>query len=369
MCNIPANPDAGGVGVRTAIYIQVLLPFLSILVELARGNPLVGNVSLQTMNVRSAISSTLTGVALIISAMIQHHLYGLDVFHALIVLNLCWLVVFGAFMATINLAIEFGMKAIFTFEKLIDTGAISTTKPKIRGLLSDLESLSVLWAWILIVDLILIGVFGRMVMLDPMSYDTSLDSCTSTTVFWIMGYTHSVTSHSFRKALLIIYTWLLVPGVNVSLISFFWSFFAASACYFIGYPLAQILPSRLKAAMRASTSHVPRNEFLRYHLVRLRNKMAGDIIFPLTFAIIKGIIILTTEKTIQANSIGPGENVWSLGQTFAVLVSLLPITSILQQAAKNEKPDASPGALSGALSGAPSDAQPDDAVATPPHPE
>jgi len=48
----------------------------------------------------------------------------------------------------------------------------------------------------------------------------------------------------------------------------------------------------------------------------------------LSSAIILSILILSVEKTIQSNNVSPEEQQWGLAQTFAIILSLLPVCGI-----------------------------------------
>ena len=50
------------------------------------------------------------------------------------------------------------------------------------------------------------------------------------------------------------------------------------------------------------------------------------------------IIIVTIEKTIQSNNVGSEEQQWGLGQTYAVMVALIPALEVCKQILRILKP-------------------------------
>jgi len=85
-----------GIGVRISVYIQAFVPLIPLVVRVGAGVKFAKNNELRANACQSIIFLLLTGMALIVSAIIQQHTYGLSVFHALVVLNLCWVTVMGS---------------------------------------------------------------------------------------------------------------------------------------------------------------------------------------------------------------------------------------------------------------------------------
>ncbi|KAJ7635489.1 hypothetical protein DFH06DRAFT_1479144, partial [Mycena polygramma] len=86
-CSIPAAPDISGVGVRTAIYAQNFLSFIPALWALWDGD--MSEYELECVETQST-TILVTAFAILISAMVQVG-HGLSNFHAAIVLNLSWM--------------------------------------------------------------------------------------------------------------------------------------------------------------------------------------------------------------------------------------------------------------------------------------
>ena len=268
-----------GIGVRIAVYIQAFLPLIPAVLQICIGRPLV---DFQLQAVQSASSSLITGMALIISAIIQQHTKGLSIFHALVVLNLCWITVFGSFIPVLFLADYDGQRNI----------TIVTHKKTVMFLLFEAK-------------LMLMGGFGVWMLSQSSTFDSTPNPCTSSTVFWILGHHIHVTSRPFRKALLALYSTLLVPGVNIpAMVSLFLP--ATATLMVLGSFFACGFPE--KAANASETA-----------------------IFSAGLALQIAIMVVTTEKTIQSNNVGSEEQQWGLGQTYAVMVALIPALELCKQ--------------------------------------
>ena len=166
-----------GIGVRIAVYIQAFLPLVPLILQICTGRPLI---EFQLQAVQSASSSLFTGMALIISAIIQQHTQDLSVFHALMVLNLCWITVFGCLVP------------FYVLSLTDDTGNARMIKIKSSRMLLLFTA-----------KLMFMGGFGVWVLSRLSTFDSTPNSCTSSTVFWILGRRHHVTSWSFRTPLIV----------------------------------------------------------------------------------------------------------------------------------------------------------------------
>ena len=277
-----------GIGVRIAVYIQGFLPLIPAVFQVCAARPLT-EFQLQAM--QSASSSLITGVALIISAIIQQHTQGLSVFHALVMLKLCWITVFGSFIPLIFLAYfeERGIKII---------------KHKAAGM-----------ALLLTVKLTLMGGFGVWMLSQFSTFDSNPTPCTSSTVFWVLGHYPHVTSRPFRNALLALYSFLLVPGVNV---------FAITLLLLPAAVIVTLLvsPFTVTPARHVNLGALPPQN---------TNHTLGKAVLPASLALQNAIIVVTIEKTIQSNNVGSEEQKWGLGQTYAVMIALIPALEVCKQ--------------------------------------
>ena len=85
---ITANPDISGIGIRTAIYIQVVISLIHPLIAGYHGK--IDDFEMQSL-ATVYLSILLPGCALFISAIIQAKTFGLLSYHAMIVLFLSWI--------------------------------------------------------------------------------------------------------------------------------------------------------------------------------------------------------------------------------------------------------------------------------------
>lgn len=86
---IPPNPDISGIGVRTAMYAQAALCLLHPVIASLDGKY---DRREKERLFASMLSLSLLLIALVLSAIIQTGLSGISPFHAVVVLNLYWLV-------------------------------------------------------------------------------------------------------------------------------------------------------------------------------------------------------------------------------------------------------------------------------------
>ncbi|KAF8316068.1 hypothetical protein DL93DRAFT_2154881 [Clavulina sp. PMI_390] len=326
MCEIQTNPDAAGVGVQASVYIQAFLPLISMMIAICRGESLVENVRLHEQSIILAKTSLLTAVAIIISAIVQSHKYGLSVFDALIVLNLCWIAVIGGFTPMLS--------AMMSLEHLRredhhrpDHSIPLTAVPRklLNGFLN--RSRTVEWNQLLYCSFAIISGFGLWVMHNPMTFDRSPDSCTSTTVFWIMGHSVNVTSSRFRTALLTIYALFMVPFLGFVLLAIVWALI---------YTPIRFLTLRLIMLWRdiiyphlSSHQSSDSNLGATHAVTGKPNYVWLQLLRPIPFVVLIVILILTTQKTMQVNNLGSEDRAWGLGQISALLIAIFAAVSVL----------------------------------------
>ncbi|KAJ7447778.1 hypothetical protein B0H11DRAFT_2335121, partial [Mycena galericulata] len=85
---IPANPEVSGIGVRLAIYIQILLRFIPAVDALRNGS--VAQRELESVGDQSTTNFA-TAFAILIAAIIEAKTVGLSNFHGSIILSLSWM--------------------------------------------------------------------------------------------------------------------------------------------------------------------------------------------------------------------------------------------------------------------------------------
>ena len=85
---IQPNPDIAGIGVRVSIYAQGFLILIPTLLFVSDGE--ISDKELKSIRKLSA-NLLLTACALLVSTYIQAAASGIDLYHAVIVLNLSWI--------------------------------------------------------------------------------------------------------------------------------------------------------------------------------------------------------------------------------------------------------------------------------------
>ncbi|KAF8316070.1 hypothetical protein DL93DRAFT_788354 [Clavulina sp. PMI_390] len=298
------------------------------MIELLRGQSLDGNDTLRESNIQLAKASLLTALALIISAIIQSHKYGLSVFDALILLNLCWIAVIGGLtpMFSIASATEDFASLAHRWGKRPDS-----LWKRIRRLFAILIDLprTAQWFNLLYCTFALINGFGLWVMHNPMAFDHSPEACTGTTVFWILGHTINVTSSRFRVSLLTLYSLFLVPGLNILLMFIVWLLIHNPLCFLI-LVLTAVWQDVMRPGLpyHRATDQEPETTLSTPDSPSYR---WFQILAPLPFGIINAILILITRMTMHANTVSSEDQAWHLGQIFGLVIAIFAALSILRQ--------------------------------------
>ena len=332
-CVIPANPDAAGtlvwrfkvkpeltqlqgIGVRTSVYVQAFLPVLSALLPLITRGSVLDDTKGVVGSAQSGTVALLTGVALIVSSIIQAKAYGLSMLHALVVLNLCWVTV----LASLS---PFAFVALKLQQEITTRG--------IRGVVKELNWMGCVFC----LKLTLMGCYGIWVLHQPMAFDTSPESCTASTVFYLLGHHPLVVSPKFRIPSLVLYSLMLVPGFNVAvlLIAIFPFLVVIIAIVAITCSLWDGATTSVGATPTGiqegngstiSSEHGEGDEGDKMGPVQ-------HLALILTPMMVNVLVIVMTEMTMKSNNIGGEDRQWSLGQTFAALVALIPAFTIADQ--------------------------------------
>ncbi|KAF8316071.1 hypothetical protein DL93DRAFT_787937 [Clavulina sp. PMI_390] len=294
------------------------------MIALFRGQSLAKNDTLRESNIQLAKASLLTALALIISAIVQSHKYGLSVFDALILLNLCWIAVVGGFTPILSALMSPDHLDRLAHHWSSRPDSLGAVLRRIWSTFFDLPP-TLEWLYLLYSNFILMSGFALWLMHNPSAFDHSLNPCTSTTVFWILGRLVNVTSAGFRAALITLYSLFLVPGVNILIVLVIWAMIYLPSCVLI-WPLLWTLLWFWDNVIHPCLPHPgalnPRSERI----------FAGlDMLRPLPFVIANSILIVITRKTIHANIIDLEGQEWRLGQIFALVIAIFPALSVLRQ--------------------------------------
>jgi hypothetical protein len=271
--------------VRTAIYCQAVIALARILRQWLspHGHTLIGQTS-------TVVNVFVTGCALIISAVVQAHTAGLSLYHALIVLNLCWI---NNFTACFPLASGFTLLLFSDPTAIMKTHRIAL----FRQLLACL------------VHFFLMATFGVWIFWDPYGFDNTSPNCSNSTTYDFFGLDVIATNHPFRLFWLIIYALSLIPPVNVFLFGAIFVLPRVAVAHFVDY-------------CRSSGDY-------RLHQSPIAILLSG--IPVLVF------VVVDTEIMISRNTVMPGEGRWTFGQTLALLVLYFPLRDLWDDIEKSRR--------------------------------
>ncbi|KAF8319113.1 hypothetical protein DL93DRAFT_279392 [Clavulina sp. PMI_390] len=279
VCVIPSNPDVGGIGIRFSIYVQALLPLLISYVDMYLGS----NAERRKSNIDAANTLVLTGMALLISSIVQQHTLGLTVYHAGLVLNLCWITVAGSL-------------PLFVLGVIDDVTTMEQLHRKITVSLFSLK-------------LSIMGGFGVWLYQNITTFDRLPNSCTDTTIVWFFGHRFPVTH--WATSLVSLYSSIIAPGYNTGIL----------VLLALG-ELPQVLADYIGRA-------IWKRQWRPTHpLLAVTQGITSILYWAGTI-----LLIVSTEMTVRSNDIQSGEYNWTLGQTFAVLVALIPLRSLIERLA------------------------------------
>jgi len=196
-CNstVVANPDIAGKGVRYAIYAQAGLALLPVLMLSLTGQLYDGFFEDEDLADDIQVNSTAvlaTGVALLVTSFIQQGRDNLDVYNAIIVLQLSWLNNLTAALPTL----------IFAFFKK------ATLRQRIINALKTMVLFTL--------HCTATGVFGFLLFLHIQ--DWSGGGCADDYSLVVLGQTIPTTSEALRVVVLIVSGTAAVPVVNFVLI-------------------------------------------------------------------------------------------------------------------------------------------------------
>ncbi|KAJ7073215.1 hypothetical protein C8F01DRAFT_270528 [Mycena amicta] len=319
-------------GVRSATYIQNLISFIPAIVALANDGKISNNerafIEEQSTNI------LLTAFGLLISAFIQASTaQGLDNYHLALVLNLSWMNNTNLFIysllrlhrrlwqAPAGLPQPWswwavGVSLLRTSEPKPTAGHLplpSTTSspapPKSRSLTRILFALRQRLDWVDTATLIgslhlsLMGALGVWLWSDPAHFSISA-TCPKGATATILGDTLPFDSPGLRLVSLVIFGAVLTPVVNLLL------------------PMGLIMVPYFVCMSRPWVDQRSRER-------------AGAVCVGLGLAIlfaINVVFLVDTEVSISRNELRQAgqDNIWTLGQTLALLLLLLPIKALAQ---------------------------------------
>jgi hypothetical protein len=276
-----------------------------------RSNPNKAALQADTSDFRT-LSQTLyglllTGGALLISATIQATTLGLSLYHALIILNLSWLT------------------NITTVTSLFINNTIqSDPQPLLRWKIwKSTEYMAY------IAHFCATGAFGLWVFSDVEKFGVKQE-CVSSTVYWIVGHGGiPVTNPGFRKFWLVMYSFGVIPVVNAVLFELLNTAVLWPIFFFIIVGILIMLERFMRCFCPSWIDRIPTDPDDPINF-RSAKALIGSI-YILNPLILNILLILTTEKTIASNRVGPEEAYWTFGQTLAMIVALPYLIGVCKQ--------------------------------------
>jgi hypothetical protein len=276
---IQPNPDIAGVGVRISIYVQSAVSLVQAIWYTCDGE--LDPNEQRTLQF-TLFSLAITAFALTLSAIIQAHTSGLSVYHALIVLNLSWMLMTSALIVS-----------IFAILHTIKSG-INTLMPSLLRKRTQTIVFPTL-------HLLVVGCFGIWVWAEIDVFGDQ-PQCTPKTFTTIFGHNVAATNKTIRPLFLAVYSFTAIPVANVLGFSVL---VAASSC---------ALPKLISLLWCGRKFNDKDEARLQYF----------SIVGILGF--INTVFVVDTELMIHRSKpmVFEGESAWTFGQTFSMLI-LLPI--------------------------------------------
>lgn len=357
-----------GVGVRIAIYIQVLIANVyAVLWSRFHHRQWIFHIEHCKPVVASLNSILVVGFALLVSSVIQASTASLEVYHAIIVLNMCWII---SFSATMFIAATSGVLSKL-FKKLHSSGAsggaysrifayilhnLNVTRQALRKIscfilhrrletatppgnngdnqtkmpVSQEEMIArlTLLYFLAAAHMCFTSAFGLWVFTTLKTFDRSTSPCTLITKQSFVGTTVFISDPVWQRFWIAMYVVAVIPIFNVfchiELLSIITTlaFALGLAAFGAGYAVA-LLAGKIGLLSKRSAVYRLFVDDNRY--ITTKPKHQDMILQPLSLVIgllVFVIIIASTELTIKVNNVAPGEGSWTFGQTLALLLTI-----------------------------------------------
>ncbi|TDL21979.1 hypothetical protein BD410DRAFT_789060 [Rickenella mellea] len=238
-------------------------------------------------------------VTLTVSMTVQACTVGFSVYHALTVLNLCWVTMISLMPST-------------AIHNLLHQKEGEPFHPYQRFHIS-------FCCYLCFVGGVMIWIGAAMEV-----FDTTYPNCTTYTKYDILGNQIGADSVAFKTSLLLVPGVIALPWVNLMLLYFTYSLFILAVSFAIWMLL------------------VPLQYFKRVVIGfdRLGNLSRGistalpDVLMVLLFLAILSptiVIILITERTLAVNNVGNGKNHWTVSQTTFLCIAAIQFLQIVLQ--------------------------------------
>jgi hypothetical protein len=295
-----ANPDIAGVGVRVSIYTQALLSFAPAMFASVDGHVDSDEEELlQTIYV----NLLLTACALLVSAFIQAATFGLGLYHALIVLNLSWIVNSSALIICVFPSLA-RLQPVDTWWKWIEK-IWPSRRNQLLGLL------------LVTIHLCAMGALGIQIWATPAKYGplgrdaAYVSGCLSKTVFTVFGVDIPVTNKALRGISLTLYSITMIPLVNGIVLIIL---IGVTSHY--SQPFGRVFIKAWKNTLGLLWMH---NNDAAQRVERTKHNPAYSSAMVLQL-LVSAYFIINTELMISTTD----ESEWTFGQTLSMLLIIFP---------------------------------------------
>ncbi|KAJ2916274.1 hypothetical protein MD484_g4152, partial [Candolleomyces efflorescens] len=278
---VEPNPDISGIGVRLAIYIQAFVNIACVILFSLDNyiSPFEHKVL-----INASLNLFVSGCALLICTAVQGTTFGLSLHHALVVLNLNWIIGFSGLLYVLIFAYNFS-KGQFGGRHF---GPDDIKKPA-----------SVMLVVASMVHLCGVGAVGVWVWVKSKTFGGQPE-CNPLTSLRIFGKKFNALDPNLRKTSIAIYAIATIPAVNTIVLVL----------------LASIVLLLLYVVYLLLKAFKPRQP--RWSGLVLVGMIALVIIIDISF-------IVSTELMISRGCVREGEGQWTYGQTLALMALIIPI--------------------------------------------
>jgi len=305
-----ANPDIAGVGVRVSIYIQALLSFAPAILASVDGHV---DSDEEELLYTIYVNLLLTACALLVSAFIQLATFGLGIYHALIVLNLSWIVNSSALLICVFPSLtrlDNGDTWWQWFQKIWPA-----RRDQLLGLL------------LVTVHLCAMAVLGIQIWATPGEYgprrrDTAqFSECLAKTAITLFGVDIPVTNSAIRGLSLSLYSITVVPLVNAII---FIILIGITSYYF--QPFGRVFIKTWKYISDIPWTHnndaaqrMERAEEAKHNPAYLSAMVLQFLVSA--YLIINTELMISRSKDLVSTE---DESNWTFGQTLSMLLIIFP---------------------------------------------
>ncbi|EJD49503.1 hypothetical protein AURDEDRAFT_122325 [Auricularia subglabra TFB-10046 SS5] len=336
-CLISADPDVAGIGVRIAVYLQALLPLISIAFvphsSISNADAALIEQYCERGNDSLAMLS-FTSAALLVVSFIKHAMRSLSPYHAIVVLNLTWIILISSCCrAAIMYHLQkHGIPGSFA-QRLGETvkarirGRGSVEGQNLHGIVlgtsnSHFSKFS-LHASALCWHLLVSGVLGWLLFGDIEGFARGRE-CPDETVLWMGTSFVRITQPIPRRFWKATYMAALLSPLSLPIFCFltcFLAYLVSNALLALIHAVVAKVDMLYRAQSGNQTNAATDPEQSRHPSSALPLR-AFEV---LTVALL-ALLIISTEKTVAGNPVGENdEGEWGFGQILSLILTASPI--------------------------------------------